>query len=295
MLTLQYLGSGGWIIGRGSDRIMTAPFFSNPGLIRTGIGRIAPDPSRIDPHLPDVSDIDTILAGHSHYDHLMDLPHVVIRCAQDVAIYGNDTMTHVLAPIRSRARLVSVQSIAGDQQTSRGWTYAADRRIRFMSLRSEHAPHLLGVKLFCGEVTQNVAELPRRATGWKEGQTLAFLVDFLDGDEIRFRLHYQDSCCRPGFAFPPPLDRPVDLAILCVASFSQTHGYPEAILDRLRPPHLLLGHWENFFSAPRFDRKPKPVLLSNPDEFIRRMKAAHPEGSWALPNPGETFTFKESA
>jgi hypothetical protein len=58
---------------------------------------------------------------------------------------------------------------------------------------------------------------------------------------------------------------------------------------------MLLGHWEDFFSAPRFDRKPKPVALTDPDEFIRRAKQANPGGSWALPNPGQTLSFEETA
>jgi hypothetical protein len=293
MVTLQYLGSGGWILARGPHRLMTAPFFSNPGLIRTGIGTIEPDPSRIDPHLPDVRDIDTILAGHSHYDHLLDLPHVVTKCAESVAIYGNTTMTHLLAPIRQRARLVSMEPGMGDQHVIGRWQSVKEGAIRFSAYISEHAPHFFGTKLYCGEVTEDVREIPRRAMSWREGQTLSFLIDFMERDAVVFRIHFQDSCTRPGYGFPPPLDHSVDLAILCVASFSQTTRYPEAILERLQPPHMLLGHWEDFFSAPRFDRKPKPVTLSDPDDFIRRMKAANPGGSWHLPNPGETFTFQE--
>ena len=34
---LLYMGTGGWLMGRGDDVVMTAPLFSNPGLLRAGL------------------------------------------------------------------------------------------------------------------------------------------------------------------------------------------------------------------------------------------------------------------
>ncbi|MEE8166771.1 MAG: hypothetical protein V3T64_14485, partial [Myxococcota bacterium] len=42
-LEIRYLGSGGHLIRRGSTAVMTAPFFSNPSLLRVAAGRISPD------------------------------------------------------------------------------------------------------------------------------------------------------------------------------------------------------------------------------------------------------------
>ena len=47
-LEIRYLGSGGHLIRRGSSAIMTAPFFSNPSLLRVSTGRISPNFARID-------------------------------------------------------------------------------------------------------------------------------------------------------------------------------------------------------------------------------------------------------
>ena len=49
-----------------------------------------------------------------------------------------------------------------------------------MALESEHAPHFNGLKMFRGSYHKDLQRLPRRAAGWREGQTLSYLIDFLE-------------------------------------------------------------------------------------------------------------------
>lgn len=295
-IQFTYLGSGGWLIAWRGRRVLTAPFFTNPGLFRTAFGTIETDPKLVDRFLPPVDDVESILAGHSHYDHLLDISYIATKHAPRATIYGNDTMVNLLAATLPGSRRVSLQSKAGDHQRPGEWTSLAGGAMRVMALRSEHAPHFFGIKLYCGDVLEPQSELPTKATRWKEGQTLAFLIDLLNEDgSIAFRLHYQDSASRPPFGFPPhtggTIDRPVDLAILCVASFSQTSGYPESAIERLDPQHLLLGHWEDFFRPRTLPIRSVP--LSSVTTFIRRMKAVMPPSAgWNLPQPGQSFVFE---
>ena len=60
------------------------------------------------------------------------------------------------------------------------------------------------------------------------------LIDFLNPDgKIAFRIYYQDTASSPGMGYIPdfdPVDQaPVDVAILCVGSFSQVKDHPEHI------------------------------------------------------------------
>jgi hypothetical protein len=86
--------------------------------------------------------------------------------------------------------------------------------------------------------------------GWREGTTLAWLVDLLDDDyKTAYRIHYQDSASNPPYGFPPilPDNKPVDLEIICGASTDQVELYPEALLNITKPRKLAIGHWEDFF------------------------------------------------
>ncbi len=290
-ITLEYLGVGGWLIRMGDASILTAPFFSNPGLVEVGIQTIEADTAMIDRFLPPVSDVTAILVGHAHYDHLMDIPYILRRKAPRALMYGSRTAVNLvhgdvgIAP----ARLREMESIAGSAAAPGEWVSIADGRIRFMPLLSGHAPHFMGVQLYRGEVDRPAIDLPDRAGGWLEGQTLAFLIDFLseEGDVV-FRIHYQDAASTPPAGFPPTAGDgiPVDLVILCPPGFEEVDDYPEGILRALSPRLVMLGHWEDFF-RPRTEPI-RPLRATDFDEFVARLEGAMAPGAeWKRPEPGE--------
>ena len=175
-------------------------------------------------------------------------------------------------------------------------------RIRFMALKSEHAPVFLHLKFFEGNYEQPLKEIPRRATGWVEGQTLGYLIDFLNADgKVDFRIHYQDAASTHPLGFPPPLDqlpdpRPVDLAIICMPGFDQVPDFPEEIVKRLQPHYVVVIHWENFFRLLPDDRKDLRTLPTvNAEGFIARLDAAlkstNPASSYTLPARGAWLRF----
>ncbi len=292
-ITVQYLGVGGWLFRFGGDALLTAPFFSNPSLLDVGVGGITPDTAAIDRFLPPVGDVSAILAGHGHYDHLMDIPYVLRRHAPEARLFGSATATNLVAgdPGIAGERLVPVDGMAGDHEGMGEWIHLPGGRIRFMPLASGHAPHLFGIQLYRGEQTVPRDRLPETAGEWVDGLTLAYLIDFLDPEgEVVFRVHYQDAASEPPDGFPPPLDDgiPVDLAILCPPGFQQVDRYPEGILERTAPSLVLLGHWEDFFRSRTEELRPVPTL--DLVGFLARMESALPEGArWVLPVPGAAF------
>ncbi len=293
-LTLEYLGVGGWLLRMGDAALLTAPFFSNPRLVEVGITRIGTDTARVDRFLPRVDDVPAVLVGHAHYDHLMDVPYILRRHAVSATLYGSRTAVNLVRGDQEidPARLVEVESRAGDHRVTGEWVYVDGGRIRFMPLRSGHAPHLFGIHLYEGEEDEPRKTLPRRAGEWVEGTPLAYLIDFLTpGGEVAYRIHYQDAASNAPEGFPPaPEDGiPVDLAILCPPGFEQVEDYPEGILGALRPKVVLLGHWEDFFRPRNEPLRAVPSL--NLTGFLERMAPAMaPGGRWALPEPGEVVT-----
>ena len=299
---ITYLGTAGMLLRRGGDAIMTAPFFSNPNMFRVGLLPIGPDRNRIEAGLAgvDVTDVKAILVGHAHYDHLMDALWVAQYKTPAAHLYGSDTMVNIACSKLPDDRLHSLEHRAGDWWNSGDWAPVIPGRVRVMALRSEHAPHIArSITLFGGEVKSHTCRTPRTAWGWKEGQTLAYLIDFLDGkdgdgnDRIALRIHVQDSASNPPYGFPPPevlAEHPVDVSIPCVASFNQVDGYPEELMRYLKPHHVVLTHWDNFFRSQASTLSVVPLLDTR--SFAARLTASLPAGvQWHTPLPRQTIRF----
>lgn len=258
---ITFLGVGGFLVRHRGQAVLMAPHFSKPGGHRVGLNlRALPDTAKIDREmerlLPDSlrRQVRAILVGHGHYDHLMDVPHIVRQFFADrkVMVYGNDaTFATLWYDPWLRERVVGVEGRMGTHLRPGLWTSPDGSRIRFMALRSEHAPHILGRSLIPARVPPLRTTAPQRPREWPIGQTMAFLVDFLDDEgRVVFRLHYQDSASNPPLGFIPPLperDRaPLDLALLTGASYGQVTGYPDSLIAAARPRHVVVGHTDDF-------------------------------------------------
>lgn len=294
---LEYLGVGGWRIRWRGATVLTAPFFSNPSFLRSGLWTIESDTALVHRFLPPVPEAAAVLVGHAHYDHLMDLPHILLHDAPRARVLGSRTAGHLLGSVSGfdAARMEIVDDRAGDHETPGEWIPVADGRARVMPLRSDHAPHFWGVEIMEGRLTRDPASPPGAAAGWPRGRTYAYLVDLLEANgSVALRIYYQDAASQAPAGLLPPLPesarRRVDVAILCPAVFQEVEEYPEAILRSAEPRHVLLGHWEDFF-RPR-TRELRVVPHTDMEAFIRRMEAALPDDAgWTLPAPGAEIRF----
>ncbi|MGH8727446.1 MAG: MBL fold metallo-hydrolase [Burkholderiales bacterium] len=301
---IKYLGAGGVLIKRGEDVLLTAPFFSNPSLLRMVFGEIKSLPEQVNRFLgstgDDLAPATAVLVGHAHYDHLMDMPYIKKKYLPNAKIYGSETMKNILAGDHTLMPddVVSVERdvVGNAKQPGRWWD--ASQRLRFMALTSEHAPHIAGLKFFKGKYPEPLQELPTRAWGWREGQTLAYLIEFLsaDGKTVEFRVHYQDAASNAPLGFPPPSNDPkerIDLAIVCMPGFDEVEKYPEEIVDRLQPRFVVIIHWENFFDRlPDDPRDLRVVPAQDAERFLARLKTKLPEDAvFKLPAPGAWMRF----
>ena len=248
-----YLGVGGWLVRRGGSAILFAPLFSNPSLTRAGFSGIVPDTVRIERSLDslavDLSEVSLILSGYGHYDHLMDVPYVMTRHAPGARLLANRTSAHQIASWGLADRITVVHDSAGDRQSAGRWIRFGD--VCVMPFRSRHAPHFDGYVLFEGTRHEDLREPPPTALDWLDGQTVSYLVDFLDGERVAFRMFYQDAVAAAPYGLvtdsllraPAGDARAVDLAVLVPSTFAEVPWHPEAVIDNLRPRHVLLGHW----------------------------------------------------
>lgn len=300
VIYVQYLGTGGNLIWCGEQGVLTAPLYSNPGLLRVGFWRIAPDTSlinRLHPH-PSGVEVETILVGHAHYDHLLDVPYIAQRHLPEATIYGNASVGRIVAAADSALipRMVVLEEELSRDGAPGTWLYLADSTIRFMAIESDHGPHFLGIHVMKGEVKQNLQAVPRRAWAWREGVTFAYLIDFLGPDRsIDFRIHYQDATSHYPLGSPPDLAQPdshrVDLLFVSVGGWAGVSDYPGALLRDHQPHHVILGHWENFFRSPL--KPPKGIFritrLRLLIPYVERVLP--PDADWIVPLPGAVYRF----
>ncbi len=247
IIEVRFLGVSGFLIrrtttdanGTRTDAVLTAPLYSNPTAAELVASDLASDDRLIDALLPPVDDVRVLLTGHSHYDHLMDVPYIALHRARSVVIYGNDNARDLLHPLTQRPdfgaeRLISLEPWAN--RVTDWFPHGAipdpwrpyrvsHMRLRIWTILSEHspqfsAPRLVGgwgqvpMHLWRGRPLDPPDRLPTRGGQWTEGTTLAYVVDFLDvdasqaGDEwlsphTVFRIYYQDAAARAPFGVPP--------------------------------------------------------------------------------------------
>jgi hypothetical protein len=294
-LNIQYLGVGGYLFQYGDDSIMTAPSFTNPSLLSVTLPlSIAADHDLIDKLLPaPAKQAEFILVGHAHYDHLLDVPYIMQEHMPTTTAVGSTTMKNIVTAVIDDKRLLDITDYAADGQQPGRWLYNRNNTIRIMPIKSDHAPHFMGIKVMSGKYEQALTELPSTAYGWKEGQTYAYVIDFLDNQQQPvYRIHYQDAASNsPDGLMPVMADsKAVDMAILCVAAFHQVDDYPEAILQQTQPGMIVMGHWEDFFgnnisdnsSVDNQQNAVKGVRMTNIGDFIQRVDAVKADGATAL-------------
>ena len=243
--------------------------------------------------------MEAILVGHAHYDHLMDVPHLMKNQLSDATAYGSETMAAILEADGFTAELRSggagytkspgVRAVGLNNCTEDA--VPLGNKIRVYPLLGDHAPHFWGIHFFTGHYELGeLNRLPRTAWGWKAGEMFAFLVDFLSAaeDKIIFRMYYQDAASKPGLAVVPDAilnERKIDVAFINLSNFAATNDYPQSIVRNTRAELYIVSHWEDFFG--HCGKPWRVVRNSDESEFLARLLYAMPTGSqYLLPMSG---------
>lgn len=254
-LQVLYLGSAGFLFRLGDNAILTAPFFSNFTLPELTLP-ISPKKEVIDRIYPNIPEgiVKGILVGHSHYDHLIDIPYIWNTYHKDTPIYGSATTKNLLLSVgedKIPEKFINVVDDKVDifQYKVGEYIDLVPNSISFLPIESSHSNHLFGFKLFQGRLNQPRKTPPKYAGDWVEGDTYAYLMKFNNGAKD-YTVYFQDAASSPPKGlFNDYENATIDLAILCVGGFSEAENYPEYILEKLKPKKVILGHWEDFLTS----------------------------------------------
>jgi hypothetical protein len=305
-LTLTYYGSAGFVVRYGAHAFLTGGMVSNPGLWTTYVRRTSPDPAQISRFFDaiDMRGVEMALIGHSHHDHLMDVPAIVKRYAPGAVIVGSATTRNLLTPDAS----LNVLALGGDTVATRDrpgipLTFPATGmpRFRVVALSWAHAPNIEGWTFAAGHQRKPLASLPAHARAWRMGSVFAYIIDVLREDgTAAFRIHFSDAAARRGQSPTGALpdDGATRVAIVSGGNFDWGPDYPRSLLRWFNPHATVLGHWENFFSrhAPPPGKTPG-AIPGLPTTLLRHlMRAGVPAGApWVTPVPGATVRVCERA
>lgn len=317
---VRYLGVAGLYIEWRGVALLTGPYFSRVSVTSAGFGKIAQDRAAIERGVNGLAldRVHAVLVGHAHYDHLADVPVVLLDHARAASVLVNRSGANMLSAFPALGPSV----VALEPHDGR-WLRLTDRGgtplpVRVLPIRSNHADHFAGYHYAPGEV-----EAPwttwqgKRHPDMREGLPFTFLIDLLDDDgRSAFRIHYQDAASDAPLGFPPEeaiAERAVDLAVTCMPSSWRVRDYPRGILERTRARHVLVTHYEDFFRpldrplrfvALLTDRRAATFLETVRAEMaLPRHAPAGPEPpscgpggpAWTMPLPGEWLRFHTAA
>jgi L-ascorbate metabolism protein UlaG (beta-lactamase superfamily) len=310
VMYVQWLGVSSWIVSRGDDAIVVDPFFSRPGLLsvmvssafRGILGSFRYDAERIRDVLPQLPEnTKFVLLGHSHYDHLMDAPYYLLQQSRpNVTYVGSDTSRNILLGFKPNPFDFLVPQ--DGEQAQKG-------RVRITAFVSDHAPHIFGFKFMAGEIRTPLVSPPTHAGQYVEGATLIYFIDFLDeNDRVSWRVFINGAASsREGTKALQKhrsflQEHATNVAILCVPGWNKVDDYPNSILRLIDPDHVVLSHYDDFFSAYRNGENPKDgmrfVLFANYDGFLQELKNLQSQHGYRYrihePKTGQCIGFPAS-
>ncbi len=264
-VSLTYLGVAGWRLDAvGNHTLLVDPYFTR---VRAPDDNtvLHPDTAAIARFAPSRADV--ILVGHSHYDHLMDVPDIAKRTG--AIVVGSESTANV-----ARADGVPpehVLAVKGGDTLDFGP----------FAVRVKHGLHSL-----TGQpnipIPRNVT-LPMAAPGYGEGGTLQYVVR-VDGRTVLFIgtanvIDGELSGERP------------DVVVLATGLRSKVPDYTCRVLTALGKPRMVLAnHFDDFGAkltphAPLGDAEDRADL----NEFAKEVHACAPDTRVVVPSHLESF------
>src|SRR5215472_8876366 len=278
-VTLRWFGTAGWEISDGSTIILIDPYLSRingprpPGAGSAGTP-LPGDTRKLygwdDAAAPDDAAIDTriqranfILVTHTHYDHVLDVPHIALKT--HATVIGTESTENVLRAYNvPEEQLITVRG--GEDYEFAAFSVKVipslhsplDRKHYFSS---EKAPAGMKAPLTLRQIHQ-------------EGGTLAYMIRFHGHQILAFGgMNYIE---REMHGLKPDV-----VLVGAAGSRKDIYDYCGRLMRALQFPALVLPtHWDNFFVP--YDGSQQPAIEAV-QAFIQEVQAASPKTKVIVP------------
>jgi len=229
-VSVRWLGTAGFEVRYGDHVVLIDPYLTRASLRTCLFTALSPDVAAITRH---VSRADAIVVGHTHFDHVLDVP-TIARLTKGV-VFGSRS-----AATLCRADGVPPSQVRDVEEALRGGSYTEEVgpfELRFFP--SAHSKLILGRAVPAAGDIADCDHVPLRAGRYKCGAVFALEIRVAG----RTIFHLGSAELVEG-AIPA---RSTDLLLFTVAGWQQTPNVCERALSRLSPRAILLSHWDDFF------------------------------------------------
>jgi L-ascorbate metabolism protein UlaG (beta-lactamase superfamily) len=283
-ITLKYLGAAGWEIADGTTFVLIDPYLSRingppppGGHPIAGDSRrsyawddiASPDLAAIDAH---IQHADFVLVTHTHYDHILDVPHIALKTR--AAVIGTESTENVM-----RAYGVPEEQLI----TVRG---GEDYQFGTFSLKVIPSIHsaLDHKHYFSSAIAPAGMKAPLTLEQiHPEGGTLAYLIRFHGHQILAFGgMNYIE---REIVGLEP------DVALIGAgASRKEIYDYSGRLMRDLRYPAIVLPtHWDNFLAPYEASQQ---TALEALQSFTQEIEAASPKTKVIVPKYFEAISLE---
>ncbi len=246
-LSVQYLGTAGFVLSDGEHTVVLDPYLTRPGLFTSLTRPLAPNAELIRQLIPHANDV---LIGHAHHDHILDAPDL---CKQTGARLIGSSSTYqvgIAAGLPAHQLVVTSghEDIASGSWTVRGFP-------------SRHGK-IFGRIPFPGDLTQP-PPWPPRMSDLKHGLVLNWLVD-----TGSLKVMHIDSA---DFINQELSGHQCDVLCLCAIGRQARPDYVKDAIRLLKPRWVIPCHWDTMITP--IDAEPDLLPGVDLPGFIQEIEA----------------------
>jgi L-ascorbate metabolism protein UlaG (beta-lactamase superfamily) len=289
-VTLRYFGTAGWEISDGTTVILIDPYLSRilgpqppgrppyapePGDTRPLYGWkdfAVPDTAAIEAH---IQKADLVLVTHTHYDHVLDVPHIALKT--HAAVIGTESTENVM-------RAYNVPE--GQLITVRGGEDYDFGTFSVKVIPSLHSP-LDHKHYYSSAKTSEGLKAPLTLEQMHpEGGTLAYLIRLRGHQILAFGgMNYIE---REIEGLEPDV-----VLVGAASSRKEIYDYSGRLMRALHlPPLVFPSHWDNFTAPYGASQQPAIDALQS---FVQEISAASPKTKVIVPKFFETIALEAAA
>ena len=249
-LTIEWLGTSGFMLNYEGTTLVIDPYLSRAPMREMLLMRpLAIDAERVDRY---IRKTDIIIAGHTHFDHAVDIPYLAAR--DDAEVFGSSSL-HQLMKASGRESVIAEPHRVYERGP-----------FRISLIPSLHSRLILGKAIpFDSEITCEHLE-PMTAHRYGCGQTYGILI------EVGGALFYHQGSCD---LIDEEIRGKVDILLAGIAGRRFTENYLKRLLGRLEPKLIIPHHYDDFFEPIE-----APLAFSlnvNLSSFIEEVRAVSDE------------------
>ncbi|MBI9089924.1 MAG: MBL fold metallo-hydrolase [Desulfobacterium sp.] len=270
MIKIRWTGAAGLEFDLGGRTFLVDPYVSRLSKFSILFKALVSDKSAVQSFVQDRDgSIAGMVAGHTHFDHALDLPGILPFCRGPVV--GSKSLDTLLACHGTTPRVTVCQG---------GETVALDHDISVTMILSAHGRVMLGRVPYPGEIN-GCTRLPMKAPGYGLG-TMFMPKLVINGTTI---IHAGSA----GVDLHAVDGHTCDVLFMCVPGWKRSPDYVTTLPRLVKPKIIVPFHYDDF-SRPLGSGPGFPVLpFLDMDGFVRAVSTSWPKADVVFLNPNRSL------